>query len=244
MFDDNLFDKCLDQVMIQEGFITNMKAGFAAKRSANYNKNKDLTDSEIEDLKKVARDIMPKATRIVKKYGFTNILKDLEPYDPDEYGIVALDKNKDIIGNDSEEAHYARIDKFDKAFNEVEKLVPTGYELTGYEYDMAIKVDRNSDKFKGISKENFVKMQEIGKKLIRNIYMHIENDEILANIWFDEIKKIKYDYFIIGRTKVDSSGKVNKATCRRAIQSLCDELTKQADGFKVKYVDDYIVLTQ
>ena len=236
MLDDNLFDKCLEQVM-REGFITNIKAGFAAKKSAKYNKNRDLYDPEIYDLIKVARDIMPKATRILKKYGFTNSIKEIALYSKEEAAIVMLDKN-------DEDTHYNEINNFDKAFKEVEKLLPDGYKLDGDEHGMTVIVDRNSDKFKGVSKEDFVKMQEIGKKLIRNIYMHIENDEILANIWFDEIKKIKYDYFIIGRTKVDSSGNVNKATCRRAIQSLCDELTKQADGFKVKYVDDYIVLTQ
>lgn len=183
---------------------------------------------------------MPKATKIVKKYGFTNILKDLEPYDPDEYGIVALDKNKDIIGNDSEEAHYARIDKFDKAFDEVEKLVPAGYELTGYEYDMAIKVDRNTDKFKSVSKEDFVKMQEIGKQLIKEVYKNIEDDNILMDVLFKKVGKISGDKYIIGNVKIDSS--VDKNTCIRALKSMCSRLTQQSDGMHVKLVGATIVL--
>ena len=140
MLGNNLFDKCLEQVM-REGFISKIKDHFSAKKSTKYNKNKELSEEETDALIKVANDMLPKATRILKKYGFTNRITDIEYSDIDEYFIAQLDVDEVVVDDDDE--FNRNHSNYYKAFKEVEKLLPNGYKLDGdEEYDMTVKVDR------------------------------------------------------------------------------------------------------
>ena len=135
MFNDNLFDKCLEQIMIQEGFFSNIVNKFKSKKSDKSLES--LTDEEIKKLESVCKKLEGKAKSLINttfktlKQG-SSIGINRDTLDDRSMSIIKFDIN-DIsnrprdFGESSEGRSYFKA--VDDLVRELNQYVPDGYNV-------------------------------------------------------------------------------------------------------------------
>ena len=236
MFEDDLFEQCLEQV-IMEGFFTKVKSKVAAARSANNQRYRSLTDEEKKELKSMGDKVKAKVIRIVSKYGFKDSYHAIGKLYDDE-GEYVVGEVKD--GNKDDDS----ISNFHNLIKEIEDFIPNDFTVDGDEYLISISFNRNSDRFKGTSSDDFNKLQEVGKKLKSKMPGLIEkNKDLMDNVYWEKGGKLKDDAYIIGTLNIDDTSTSSIVAANKAIKTLCKELEDDAEGLKVKYERNNILLT-